>query len=250
MLAPSFPIDFSYPQVVGKLKRAGFKYVVEVAAGAVETNCQVLADIQQDKAKRVITSPCPNINLYIKTKFFNLMPYLSCADSPMVATARLVKKHFPETKPIFIGPCLVKKIEAAKYPDLEILSITFKDLSSLFEQLKITDKLDDKNTYFDAWPSDETKLYPISGGLAQSAGLAKIMAKEEYRVVSGPTNLDKALTEFSTNPKIRVLDILFCLGGCIGGLGIISTKSLAEKRAMILKFWNKSLAPENDLEKI
>lgn len=250
MLAPSFPIDFSYPKIVSKLKRVGFQFVVEVAAGAVDTNCQVLTDIQKDKTKRVITSPCPNTNLYIKTKFPQLLPYLSHADSPMVATARLVRQYLPNTKPVFIGPCLVKKIEAGEYPELEILALTFKDIISLFQQLNTTDQPQDSQFHFDALQSDATKLYPISGGLAQSAGFGKILAKDEYRVVSGPTHLDKALQEFSTNPKIRVLDILYCYGGCIAGLGITSAKSIQEKRDTVLKFWNKWLAFENDLEKI
>ena len=31
MLAPSFLIDFSYPEIIGMLKRLGFEYVVEVS---------------------------------------------------------------------------------------------------------------------------------------------------------------------------------------------------------------------------
>ena len=43
MLAPSFPVVFDYPVIVGMLKRIGFKYVAEVARGAEETNKQLLA---------------------------------------------------------------------------------------------------------------------------------------------------------------------------------------------------------------
>lgn len=68
MLAPSFAIDFSYPEVVGKLKRAGFTYVVEVARGAVDTNSQVIEELSKDKSERVITSPCPSCVRYIKAQ--------------------------------------------------------------------------------------------------------------------------------------------------------------------------------------
>lgn len=33
LLAPSFPVAFNYPEIVGMLKRLGFRRVVEVARG-------------------------------------------------------------------------------------------------------------------------------------------------------------------------------------------------------------------------
>ncbi|MCJ7827701.1 hypothetical protein MUP65_00955, partial [Patescibacteria group bacterium] len=59
LLAPSFPIDFEYPEIVGMLKRAGFGRIVEVSKGAAETNQQLLNYIQKNPTKRMITSPCP-----------------------------------------------------------------------------------------------------------------------------------------------------------------------------------------------
>lgn len=41
MLAPSFPIDFSYPDILGKLKILGFSNFIEVAVGAIATNAQI-----------------------------------------------------------------------------------------------------------------------------------------------------------------------------------------------------------------
>ena len=52
MVAPSFPVDFKYPDIVGMLKRLGFKYVAEVAKGAIETNKQLLALMKLHPDKR------------------------------------------------------------------------------------------------------------------------------------------------------------------------------------------------------
>lgn len=237
MLAPSFPIDFYYPEIIGKLKRAGFKYVVEVARGAVETNKQVLEELTQNKEKRVITSPCPSCVRYIKAQRPELISFLSKADSPMTATAKLVLEKFPGTKPVFIGPCLTKKLEAKDYPNLSLMAITYKELKQLLYLLKITDSTEDLTSNFDLL-GPKTRLYAISGGLCQSAGISELLTEEEYRMVSGLENLNKALDEFSQNKNIRLLDILFCDGGCINGPGIVSVEPIESRRFKVIKFWS------------
>lgn len=236
MLAPSFPIDFSYPEIVGKLKRTGFTYVVEVAVGAAETNQQVLEFLSKDPQNRVITSPCPAFVRFLKAEYPQLLPYLIKADSPMTATAKIVKKKFPQTKPVFIGPCLVKKLEAKDHPQLDIVAITYKELQQLFEKLKIGDSTEDFVTTFDLVKS-KTRLYPISGGLSQSAGLENMFTDEEYKVVSGFNQLREALENFEKDEKIKVLDVLFCSGGCISGPGIISKDSLDKRRQAVVRYW-------------
>ena len=46
MIAPSFVVDFNYPEIIGMLKRIGFLCVAEVSRGAIETNKQLLALIK------------------------------------------------------------------------------------------------------------------------------------------------------------------------------------------------------------
>jgi len=58
MLAPSFPVVFDYPQIVGMLKRLGFKYVAEVARGAEETNKQLLALMKLHPNKKSLPDYC------------------------------------------------------------------------------------------------------------------------------------------------------------------------------------------------
>lgn len=241
MLAPSFPIDYSYPETIGRLKRTGFDYVVEVARGAVDTNEQVIEELSKDPQKRIITSPCPSCVGYIKAQRPELAPYLSASDSPMTATAKLVLEKFPQYKPVFIGPCLTKKIEAQYRKELNILAITFKELTELFAILKIEENDEDLRAQFDIF-GPKTRLYPISGGLCQSAGIAEYLAEDEYMMVSGINNLGPALDEFAKNKNIRLLDILFCDGGCINGPGIISKEPLAKRRHKVIKFWSSHLA--------
>lgn len=234
MLAPSFPVDFSYPEIVGMLKRLGFKYVIEVSAGAIKTNKQLLALLKLHPYRRYITTPCPTIVRLIKKKYPKLASFLTPIDSPMIAAAKIVAEKYPNYKKVYIGPCPVKKIEAKEdRPGLEILVLTYKELSEIFKIKKIIPKKSDRLFKFDI-VGPETRLYAISGGLAQSSGLTQKFTDPEYDVISGQKLAEKALQEFPHKLDLRVLDILYCEGGCINGTGVITQDSLDRRRQKII----------------
>ncbi|MCC6711258.1 MAG: hypothetical protein IT416_02805 [Candidatus Pacebacteria bacterium] len=241
MLAPSFPIVYQAPQIVGKLKRLGFNYVVEVSVGAMNTNKAALEVLKNDKKARIITSPCASFVRMIRTKYPHLKPYLGfAADSPMIATAKIAREKYPNHKPIFIGPCNAKKLEANEdYPELEILSVTYKQMAEVFKHFNFQDEKNDKKAKFDLEEA-HTRLYPISGGLAQSSAVKDFLADEEIEVVSGWQNCEKAIKRFEENDKVRLLDILFCEGGCINGPGISSPLNIEQRREKIVEYWQNS----------
>ena len=240
MLAPSFPIMYSYPQIVGKLKRLGFTQVVEVTRGAHETNKMAVERLRQDPKARFLTAPCPSFVRLIRTKYPHLVKYLAlAADSPMVATAKIARDKYPGSRPVFIGPCNVKKLEAGEdYPDLEIIAITFCQLDQLFKEFAISDEESDQDAQFDI-EYKQTRLYPISGGLAQSSYVKDLLADDAVEVVSGWQECEQALKRFEENDQIRLVDALFCQGGCINGPGIDSRLSLVERRNRIISFWKQ-----------
>jgi len=238
MLAPSFPVVYEYPQIVSRLKQLGFSYVVEVSAGAKRTNEEVLKLLQDDPQARFITSPCPSFVRMVRTKHPQLLPYLAFkADSPMIATARIVKEKFPDYSPVFIGPCVAKKLESSEdYPELNILVLTYKELDTVFNTLNIGNEQSNKPDGFDI-AEQTTRIYPTDGGLTESSGARKVLKDDEIMVVSGWKNCEAALIEFENNPKIRLLDILFCEGGCINGPGIASVLSADERKKKVMDFY-------------
>jgi iron only hydrogenase large subunit-like protein len=238
MLAPSFVIMYEYPQIVARLKKLGFAHVIEVTAGANLTNQAVIKVLQADPKSRFITSPCPSIVRMIRTKYPELKQYLAfAADSPMVATARLVLEKFPGTKPVFLGPCNAKTLEASEdYPELGILSVPYRDLDVLFQEFNIGEVEAGPEDKFDI-EFQQTRLYPISGGLAQSSEVKKILAADQIEVVSGWQQDEPALKKFATDEKVRLLDILFCNGGCVSGPGINSPLTLEQRREKVINFW-------------
>jgi iron only hydrogenase large subunit-like protein len=237
MLAPSFPIMYDSQKIISQLKDLGFEKVVEVAVGAKETNRELIEFIKANPEKRLITSPCASFVRYIRTKHPEYIQYLALnVDSPMVATTKIVKEKFPGLLPVFIGPCIVKKLEASQdHPELNILVLTYKELDEVSHIMNVGSGLLPTSTNFDLSESS-TRMYPTDGGLTDSSGVKNILGEEAVRVVSGYKNCETALAEFQNNPKIKLLDILFCEEGCINGPGIASTLSIDERKKKIADY--------------
>lgn len=236
MLAPSFPIMYDSSKIISQLKVLGFEKVVEVSVGAKETNRQLIEFIKSHPHARFITSPCASFVRFIKTKHREFLPYLTVdVDSPMVATAKIVKEKFPGFQPVFIGPCIVKKLEASQdHPELNIIVLTYKELDEVFKQLDTNHHSLTTSAFDLSEPS--TRMYPTDGGLTYSSGVRNILNEDEIRMISGWKNCEPVLMEFQNNPKIRLLDILFCEGGCINGPGIASSLALEERKKKILDY--------------
>ncbi len=237
MLAPSFPIMYDSTKIISQLRVLGFEKVVEVSVGAKETNRQLGEFIKANPEKRLITSPCASFVRFIRTKHPEYVQYLALnIDSPMTATAKIVAEKYPGYQPVFIGPCIVKKLEASQdHPELNILVLTYKELEEVFKQMSVNTESLSSMTDFDLSEAS-TRMYPTDGGLADSSGVRNIIGDEAVRVVSGYKNCEAALIEFQNNPKIKLLDILFCEGGCINGPGIASTLSLDERKKKITDY--------------
>jgi len=239
MVAPSFPIMYGYPEIVTKLKTLGFQYVVEVSAGAKKTNEEVAVLLKNNPTSRFITSPCPGFVRYVRTKHPEFIKYLAFqADSPMVATAKIVHQIYPNHKAIFIGPCMVKKLEASEdYPELNILVLTYRELDLMIKTKSLTTIPTNVNDTFDI-AERSTRIYPFDGGLSDTSGIRSILTDDEIRIGSGYKNCETLLQEFEANKEIRFLDILFCDGGCISGPGITSTLSVTERKKKVLDYAN------------
>lgn len=243
MLAPSFPIDFKYPNIIGMLRHLGFKEVTELTFGARMVNWDYTNYIKGHSDQELfISSPCPAVVAFVKTQYPEFVKYLIPVVSPMASMARIHKKLNPECKIVFISPCWAKKIlEAPKYKEIDAV-ITFKDLKQVFEQEKIKEEKFVGAYYFDSFIREYTKIYPISGGLASTSHIQKLFKKDEILVTDGVQNIKRALEEIkSGKSKYRFLDILNCDGGCIGGPAINNQQiPIKERKKIILEYTRSS----------
>jgi iron only hydrogenase large subunit-like protein len=243
MLAPSFVVDFSYPKVILQLRDLGFDKVVELTFGAKMINRNYHKKLEKTK-ELVISSVCPGVVETIKTKFPKFKKNLILVDSPMVATAKICKKIYPQHKIIFISPCNFKKQEAeySKYVDYVI---DYKELNVLLNKLKGKLNREHSELLFDKFYNDYTKIYPLAGGLSKTVHLKGILKTGETKAIDGIENV----IAFLNNPdkEVRFLDVTFCKGGCIGGPCINSKLPLLLRKKKVLgymKIADKEEIPE------
>jgi len=253
LLAPSFPVDFEYPQIIIDLKKIGVEKIVELTYAAKLINIEYEKIIKENPDKRYICPNCPTVVKMIEFKYPELKEYIIDVASPMVVMDRFVKKEYgPEYKTLFIGPCLAKKMEAKEY-GIDY-AITFKELQEILDDHKENKILDCEFTFsvtedgtpdFDHFYNDYTKIYPLAWGVADSLHLKGHMTKEQMLVVDGPANLVAGFEEFKNNENIKFLDILACEWWCIGWPGMMSQAPLEEKKEKVL--WYKQYCKKDKI---
>jgi len=240
MLAPTFAIDFKYPNIIGMLKKFGFQEVTELTFGARMVNWAYANYIKEHpKQELFISSPCPTVVALIKSQYPELTKYLLPVVSPMAAMAKICKKLKPNYKVIFISPCWAKELlEAQKYKEIDAV-ITLKDLKKILDDEGIKEETFSKKVCFDSLIREYTKIYPISGGLASTSHIQKLFKEGEILVTDGVENIKKVFEEIKAGrpkgcPKYKFLDLLNCPGGCIGGPAINNQDLPIEKRKEII----------------
>jgi len=238
LLAPSFPGEFNPKTIVYRLKKLGFDKVVELTFGAKLVNREYHKKLEGTK-ELIITSPCPGIVEVVKRNYPQYAKNLAKIDSPLIATAKICRKEYPKYKLVFISPCDYKKLEIkrSKYVDYVI---DYEQLREIFSKKKIVDKVIKKKYLFDKFYNDYTKIYPLSGALAETAHLKGVIKKSEIKTVDGI----KELMDFLDKPdkKIRFLDALYCVGGCIGGPHTTKKKTIAQKRRAVINYRDASMS--------
>ena len=237
MLAPTFMIDFEYPSIIGMLRHLGFAEVTELTYGARMVNWAYVDYIKKHPEQKLfIASPCPTVVEFIKNQYPDFAQYLMPVVSPMVAMAKVYKKHHPDYKVIFISPCWAKElIEAPKFRYFIDEVITLKELKQIFDEEGINEKDFKKEYYFDSLIREYTKIYPVSGGLASTSHISTLFGKDEILITEGTLNIKKALEDIKAGvSKYRFLDLLNCEGGCIGGPAINNKALPTEKKKEII----------------
>lgn len=247
MLAPSFIADFDYPEIVWQLKKLGFDQVVELTFGAKMTNIYSHKLIREDKSKTWIASPCPTIVQLIRNKYPHLKENLLSVHSPLGCMGLICKKFYPRHKYVFVGPCLTKKIEIKDLPEVE-LAITFREIEGILKKKGI-DKVRKRKLTFDKFYNDYTKIFPLAGGMADTLHYKKILKKSQILIEDGIDEITKIFDRFKDGKYKNYIffDCLACSGGCIGGPGMTTSRSVAKKRERVIKYRDFARKYERDL---
>ena len=211
------------------LKKLGFFDVYETAIGAdigAITEAEHYAkEVATGEVPFLLTSCCPSWAMLAKKFFPETIDKISNALTPMVATAREIKKEHPDASVVFIGPCASKKLEASRRTvrsDVDFV-ITFEELAGMFEAKGI----DLSKVSPDVPMNDATgagRGYGVAGGVANAIEecIREYSPDVEVNIEHAESLAEckKMLMLAKAGKKNGCLiEGMACPGGCIAGAG-------------------------------
>ena len=232
-VAPAFVGQFG-PKVTPDmfktaLKELGFADVYETAIGA-DLGCMAEAEhyvkeVASGKQTFALTSCCPSWSVMAKHLFPETIDKISNELTPMVATARIIKKDHPDASVVFIGPCASKKLEASRRTvrsDVDFV-ITFEELTGMFEAKGILlDEIQAMDEMQDA--TSAGRGYGVAGGVANAI---KECIERDYPGI--PVHIEHAESLAECKKVLLqakagrlngcLIEGMACPGGCIAGAG-------------------------------
>ncbi len=236
-VAPSFIGQFGKKVSPSRLKKAlkeiGFEDVVEVAVGADLCSVAEAHDFLDNVPEKIPfmgTSCCPAWSMMAKKFFPEFKECISMALTPMVLSARMIKKDNPDAMICFIGPCSAKKLEANRKSvrsDVDFV-LTFEEVMGMFDAKNV-----DLNNI------DEDEALDMKDGSAMGRGFAAGRGVTNA-VVDAIKHIEpdrEVLTEYGDGLKEcrkilhkaragkyngYLIEGMGCPGGCIAGAGTIT----------------------------
>lgn len=213
-IAPSFAANYDgvgIEAMAKALKQLGFIDAEETAIGATIVKSEYERLIREDKRDVLISSCCNSVNLLIQKYYPEALPYLADVLSPMQAHCRDIKNRYPGCKTVFIGPCVSKKEEAARYADYTDEVLTFEELTNWFQEAGVTPE---KN--LDSNKKSRARLFPTSGGILRT--MRERDPNYSYLVFDGVENCKEALTEILEGKLHNCfIEMSACAGSCANG---------------------------------
>lgn len=232
-LAPSWAgvYDYSQPVMISLLKTLGFYGVSETALGAESVSIETTKTLNEMEKGLLISSCCPVVVDYIRNYKPEFTKYIAQIASPALTHAKYLKDFYKDEdiKVVFIGPCIAKKNEADRNPDLIFASLTYDELNYWIKDLGIDINSIEptKEDVFIPKPAHEGALYPIEGGMNETIKMDKI--KKDVRLISLSSlpALKRALQNLKAeNIEGKIfLEALSCEGGCVNGPAVPQKKS-------------------------
>ena len=254
-VAPAFVGQFGPEMTTAKLKNSmkllGFDDVVEVAIGADLCTIEEAKDFMREVPAEqpfMATSCCPAWSVMAKKLFPDFAPYISMAMTPMVLTARLLKKEHKNCKVVFIGPCAAKKLEASRRTirsDVDFV-LTFEEVMGMFEAkaIKFAEVAEGEE------PAEATAAgrgFAVSGGVANAVveAIKRMDPDREVKVMAAQGLAEcKKMLMLAKAGKLNgyLLEGMACPGGCVAGAGTLANP--VKSTAAINKY--KAAAPSKN----
>ncbi|MEG0228849.1 MAG: 4Fe-4S dicluster domain-containing protein, partial [Lachnospiraceae bacterium] len=263
-IAPAFVGQFGEHITPRNLKAAlqelGFKEVYEVALGAdigaISEAHHYVHKVVTKELPFLLTSCCPSWSMLAKKYFPDLAEQVSQELTPMVATARTIKKEHPHARVVFIGPCAAKKLEASRRTvrsDVDFV-ITFEELQAMFDAKEIDlTEYEAESSFHNA--TGAGRGYAVAGGVA---GAIEACINAYYPGVDvniehaeGLAECRKMLMLAKAGKKQGCLiEGMGCPGGCAAGAGTNIPIRKAQREVEVFVENSTNDLPAKELQKI
>lgn len=247
LVAPSFPAEFvDVPPgtLVAMIRSLGFDSVHEISLGADLVAQAYRRLLEDNPEKRYITTPCPAVVSYVRKYHPRLMPNLAPLVSPMVAMARVLRHEMgDDLQVVFMGPCVAKKRASVDFIHHEFEAVlTFAELRGVFERRGIRPEAFSGDDRFDPPYGGVGMVFPISGGLLQTAEMREDLLSGEVIIAEGRGEFVETINEFDkAHAGTRLLDVLACQG-CYAGAGMTSDITMLQRRTAVSAYARNRLA--------
>lgn len=240
IVAPAFIGQFGKHSTPGKfiaaMKQLGFARIVEVAVGADMCTIEEAKDFVEKvptQQNYMATSCCPAWHSMIHKLYPSEIGKISMTLTPMVYTARLMKKKYPGCKVVFVGPCAAKKLEAIRADirsDVDFV-LTFEELQGMFEAKEIN--FETIEPMFDLNEGSAVgRGFAVSGGVAKAVNDLIAQNNPDLEVKTARAEGLRECRKLMTLAKAGkydgyLLEGMACPGGCVAGAGTLLPVELA-----------------------
>jgi Iron only hydrogenase large subunit, C-terminal domain. len=163
----------------------------------------------------------------------------------MTAISKYIKKHDPMAMTVFIGPCTAKKSEVMRedIKGITDFAMTFEEMAAILDAAKI-----DIKEQQDVEVDDATlfgRKFARSGGVLEAVieAIKEIDADTEINpiICNGLEECNKTLKIMKAGKlPNNFVEGMACVGGCIGGAGVINN-NVNQAKLAVNKFGDASL---------
>lgn len=208
----------------GWLKSLGIEAVFDVSFGAELTIKSYLDHLEKHHPKAIIAQPCPALVTFAEVYHPELIPFLAPCDSPMLHTAKMIRRFRPEYRQhriVVVSPCAAKRREFDE-TGIGDYNLTFNAIIRRLEddrrRLEQYPEAD-----YDNPPAERAVLFSTPGGLLETARRWNPELDAVARKIEGPHTIYPYLAHLGEaiqrgeNPLL--VDCLNCELGCNGGPG-------------------------------
>lgn len=246
-IAPAFVGQFgpnvTPDKVKAALKELGFADVVEVAIGADLCTIEEAEDFMNkvpEKQPFMATSCCPAWSVMAKKEFPQFAEYISMALTPMVLTARMIKRDNPDAMVAFIGPCAAKKLEASRRSvrsDVDFV-LTFEEVMGMFTGKGVNLAGIQSDGSLDEGTA-AGREFAVGGGVAKAVKHLINKTHPEVEVkIQAAEGLKNCRTMLMMAKAGRLngylLEGMACPGGCVAGAGTL--QPISKSQAAVKKY--------------